>query len=119
MIISFGWTSEAFCAGKKTVTRRDWPDSHARKFKVGAIVTAWSKQPCYRGARIIGKIEIVSIERESLRKLLTDSDYGREELVREGSLRDTVEEFVSLFDNRKHGNPYRVEFRVVELTGDK
>lgn len=45
MIISFGWTTPALVAGHKTVTRRDWKQQHAAKFKAGMIVDAWNTSP--------------------------------------------------------------------------
>lgn len=39
-IISFAWTSPALLAGAKTVTRRDWDDSYARRFSAGELVAA-------------------------------------------------------------------------------
>jgi hypothetical protein len=113
MIISFAWTTEALLNGKKTVTRRDWPDSHARKFRVGAIVTAYDKQPCW-GGRPVARIQIVSIRRESLNELYSTPSYARAELKREGDLWRDVEEFIALFSKAKYGDPYRVEFRLVE-----
>jgi uncharacterized protein YqfB (UPF0267 family) len=75
MIISFAKTTGALLAGKKTVTRRDWPDSHAAKFKPGAVAMAYDKQPMY-GGRPVARIEILKIERESLNELLADDRYG-------------------------------------------
>ena len=51
-IISFGWTTAALLAGVKTVTRRDWKDSWARRFKKGDICQAYDKDPRYGGKRI-------------------------------------------------------------------
>lgn len=45
MIISFGWTSPALLAGRKTVTRRDWNDDYADRFYEGQIVDAWNTSP--------------------------------------------------------------------------
>ncbi len=39
MHISFGWTSPAVKARRKAKTRRDWKDSHAKKFKPGDLFT--------------------------------------------------------------------------------
>lgn len=45
MIISFAKTTGALLAGEKTVTRRDWSDKHAAKFKAGMLVDAWNYGP--------------------------------------------------------------------------
>ncbi len=57
MIISFAWTTDAVTAGIKTVTRRDWQDKTAAKFKAGDIADAYNKLP-RAGGRLIGKIRI-------------------------------------------------------------
>ena len=51
MIISFAKTTGALLAGKKTVTRRDWPESHAKKYKAGDVAIAYDKQPCLAAVR--------------------------------------------------------------------
>ena len=45
MIISFGWTTPALLAGAKTMTRREWRNSHAAKFKAGMLIDAWNTSP--------------------------------------------------------------------------
>lgn len=45
MIISFGETTPALLAGRKTVTRRNWSPSHAAKFSAGMLVDAWNTSP--------------------------------------------------------------------------
>lgn len=75
-IISFGWTAPALIAGKKTVTRRDWKDSHAAKFKAGEIVQAYDKAP-YAGGKLIGYVEIVSVTKEPMLNM-PESDYYKE-----------------------------------------
>src|SRR5262249_47229979 len=113
MIISFAWTTDALLDGRKTVTRRDWPDSHAIKFPVGHVAIAYNKQPMFGGVPV-ARIRIVSVRREPLAKLLEDSRYGSAELAREGDLWADVHEFVALFGKLKWGDPYRVEFRLLE-----
>ena len=117
MIISFAWTTPVLLEGKKTVTRRDWPDSHAAKFKPGSVAIAYDKQPMY-GGRPVARIKILKIGRESLSALLADERYGRDELVREGGLWRNVDEFLALFSNARYGDPYRVEFRILERLSD-
>lgn len=43
--ISFSWTTPALVNGEKTVTRRDWKDSHASRFSQGDIVKAYDRRP--------------------------------------------------------------------------
>jgi hypothetical protein len=57
-IISFGWTTEPFLAGEKTVTRRDWKESYAKCFKQNELLSAYDKDPRYGGKRI-GVIKLV------------------------------------------------------------
>jgi hypothetical protein len=76
VIISFSWTPQALLDRKKTVTRRDWPDFHAKKFRVGAVVTAYDKQPCW-GGRPVARIQIVSVRRESLNELYSSPRKSR------------------------------------------
>lgn len=51
-IISFSWTTPALLAHRKTVTRRNWADSHAAGFKEGELVQAWDKSPRAGGKRV-------------------------------------------------------------------
>ena len=37
-IISFAWTTDALLQCKKTVTRRDWDDKYASRFKLARSV---------------------------------------------------------------------------------
>lgn len=63
MILTFRWTTEALLAGKKTVTRREWTDRHAAKFREGMIVDAWDKNPRNHGRRV-ARILVKSVTRE-------------------------------------------------------
>ncbi len=59
MIISFAWTTAALLVDppRKSVTRRDWQESHAMKFKKGTIVQAYDKNPRAHG-RQFGVLEV-------------------------------------------------------------
>jgi len=57
VIISFSWTTPALLAGRKSVTRRNWVDHHAKKYKEGDIVDAWDKLP-RAGGKPVAKIRI-------------------------------------------------------------
>ena len=50
--ISFAWTTPALLAGRKTVTRRDWNPSYARRFTAGTEVTAYDRLPRNGGTPI-------------------------------------------------------------------
>ena len=77
LIISYGWTSAAFKAGRKTVTRRDWKPTHAAKFKKGTLAAAWDKDPRYGGQKI-GIVRILEdVEYEAMADM-PDSDYEAE-----------------------------------------
>lgn len=77
MIISFSWTTPALLAGAKTVTRRQWKDSHAAKFKKGDQVDAYDRLP-----RVGGKpVGTIRIQRDPYREpicLMPDTDYFNE-----------------------------------------
>ena len=47
--IAFAWTTPALVTGNKTCTRRDWKETHARRFRVGDLVAAYDRQPRHGG----------------------------------------------------------------------
>ena len=109
MIISFAWTAEALLAGKKTVTRRCWKDSHAAKFKPGALHDAYDKIPI-AGGKKIARVRIVSVMREPL-DFFRNADYAARELALEGGLWESADQFVKLFPPTC-SRPWRVEFKL-------
>lgn len=58
-IISFGWTTPALLAGQKTVTRRQWKDSYARRFVAGQQCQAWDKLPRTGQGKAVGVIQLI------------------------------------------------------------
>ena len=78
MIISFARTTPALLNGCKTVTRRDWKDVHAAKFKEGDLVDAYDKSPRNGGH----KVATIRIIREPYQQHILDMSY--EHFVREG-----------------------------------
>ena len=76
MIISFAYTTPALLEGQKTVTRRDWKDEHAAKFRPGVLVDAYDRTPRRRG-RKVATIRILSVTREP-DAAMPDSDYEAE-----------------------------------------
>jgi uncharacterized protein YqfB (UPF0267 family) len=79
-IISFAWTTDALIAGEKTVTRRDWNDAYARRFKAGEIISAYDKNPRAGGK----KIAEIRLTRAPYRQWL--HDVTDEDEVKEGGL---------------------------------
>lgn len=77
MIISFDLTSPALVAGRKTRTRRDWAESHFKKFHIGDLVQAWDHSPRTRNAKRIGTIRITGLKRENI-ALMPDEDFEKE-----------------------------------------
>lgn len=75
-IISFARTTPALIARQKTVTRREWTDAHAARFKVGELVQAWSASPHRRGHRI-GIIRITALNKEPTRQI-PETDWEAE-----------------------------------------
>jgi len=76
MIISFAWTTDAFKAGRKNVTRRTWTPAYAKKIKPRQICKAYDKQPRF-GGKQIGIIKILSKTWEDILTML-DEDYENE-----------------------------------------
>ena len=59
-IISFGKTTPALLAGRKTVTRREWAAKHAASFSAGELVQAWNQSPRVKGSRRVGTIRLTA-----------------------------------------------------------
>ena len=76
MIVSFAWTTPAFLAERKSVTRRQWDDAYAMRFKPGSIHQAYDKSP-RNGGKQIGQIRIRSVAKEPISRM-SDSDYEAE-----------------------------------------
>ncbi len=107
-IISFAWTTQAFLAGTKTVTRRMWKECNV---KPGDLMQAWDKSPRAKGKRV-GTIKILKVDREPLHDFL---QHGEEELKREGGLWKTDGEFIAEFlranpDMLATDSVWRIEF---------
>lgn len=62
-IISFNWTTLAVQAEVKTCSRRDWDSRHARQFRAGELVQAYSAAP-HRGGEKVKVIRLTDIYRE-------------------------------------------------------
>jgi hypothetical protein len=77
--ISFSSLTPALLAGFKTVTRRQWPAQHARKYHKGQLVKAYSKQPSY-GGEWVGQVVLAE---EPYYEHISEADFD-EMYVREG-----------------------------------
>lgn len=98
--ISFMLTTKQFIAGTKTVTRRNgWTF-----LKAGDVLCAVEKsQGLGKGGKIkrLGRIRVIDVRREPLRKMTDYPDYGRIECMREGfpppHAKSNPAEFVAFF----------------------
>jgi len=115
-IVSFAWTTEALLAGLKTVTRRFWKDSHARRFHKGDLVQAWNKSPwCTRWEgprpRKVATIHLTADPFKQSLYLITDEDERKE-----GGLWGSAKAFREMMLAQGKGHvPYVVEFGLVSL----
>jgi hypothetical protein len=121
MHISYGWTSPAVKARRKTMTRRDWKDSHAKKFKPGDLFKMYDKDPRYKG-KCFGVGRIVSLHKEPIADM-PDSDYEAEgfaylfqnlHLVPKSMPIDVSPEGFNAWRNNG-ATYYTVEFEIMEL----
>ncbi len=98
VIVSFAWTTGALLSGGKTCTRRSWSDGHHERwvnaYRQGRLLhDAWDKLP-FAGGRKVGKIRLTA---RPCRERLGDMPEG--DLVAEGGLWESLDEFIALFDN--------------------
>lgn len=75
--ISFSWTTDAFRAGAKTVTRRDWKGDYAGALRAGDRLLALSKDR-RAGGRPVGQIELTADPAYRPMATMPDSDYEAE-----------------------------------------
>lgn len=68
MVLSFAWTTYALLSGKKTVTRRDWNDNYAKRFREGMLVDAYDKSPRFGGK----KIAVIRLTKTPYKQKLAD-----------------------------------------------
>ena len=94
-ILSFSMTKKEFLSRKKTVTRRSWSDHHfkmwVRMWEQNALVhDAWDNIP-RAGGRKIGRFRLTACPyKERL------GSMPKPDLVAEGAMCDTIEEFCEL-----------------------
>ena len=77
MIVSFAWTTDAFMADRKSRTRREWNECHARQVIPGkTLIQAYDKIPI-AGGKQIGLAITVVIKYEDV-SLMPEEDYEKE-----------------------------------------
>jgi hypothetical protein len=115
--ISFAWTTEAFLAGHKTVTRRQ--GAKWILLKKGDLLMAIEKgQGLKRGEKVrrLDVIEVVSAIRVGV------SSINYEDLFREGGSWKSTEEFVEMYCRGNRCEPghlcTRIEFRRLGVPDD-
>jgi len=94
-ILSFAITKEAFLSGKKTVTRRDWSDTHfkmwIRLWESNRLIhDAWDNSP-RAGGKKIGRLRLTQKPYKEKLAEMPPSD-----LKEEGVLCSSLEEFCSI-----------------------
>lgn len=72
--ISFTWTTAAFRALCKDVTRREWEDDYGARFWKGQVVTALDRTRRY-GGKEIGKIRLLEKPYKEPEGKMPDRDY--------------------------------------------
>ena len=95
--ISFSLTTKEFLSGQKTVTRRRWRSGHLkmrqRLWDMGRLEhDAWDKLP-YAGGKKVGRFKMTC--RPYLERL---ADMPESDLVAEGGMVETLEEFYRLIN---------------------
>jgi hypothetical protein len=97
MILSFALTTQEFLSGKKTATRRNWKPRTLRAWQKawddGRLEHKAADKVLYRGGKIIGHFVLTARPELSPLSAMTQSD-----LLEEGGMCQTVEEFCLLVD---------------------
>ncbi|MFH1486621.1 MAG: hypothetical protein ABIH46_11165 [Chloroflexota bacterium] len=76
-IVSFSWTTPALVALRKSCTRRDWPDSYARRFHAGQRVQAYDKSARH-GGQAVAIIQLTMDPYKERTSEMPDQDYELE-----------------------------------------
>lgn len=77
-IISFGKTTPALLAGRKTVTRRTWAPRHAAMFYAGLRCPAWNQTPRVKGSKQIGWVTLTEHPLRERASAIPDEDWEGE-----------------------------------------
>lgn len=75
--ISMAWTTAAFKARRKSVTRREWDDNYAKSFKAGEILTVYDRQARFGGKKI-GTMRLTQKPYKESEASMPDEDYEAE-----------------------------------------
>lgn len=101
MEVSMGYVAPAFCAMRKTVTRRDWKsENYVRMFREGKLCTALSAQRKF-GGKPIGEFQI------------TEEPY-REEM----GVHDTEDKIAALYEAEGFAFMDNAEFVLVDMLAE-
>ena len=97
--ISFALTKDEFLSGRKTVTRRDWPERYRKQwrkwYRDGKVDhTAWDKVP-FAGGKRIGTFRLTC--EPYLQRL---SAMPLSDLEAEGGMVNTIDEFCKLIGKK-------------------
>ena len=116
MIISFGWTRDFLPPkGSKDTTRRMWSDrtfkTYCQAWDDGRLIhDAVSKQLCF-GGEYIGRIKLIE---KPFKQAISKMD--RDELIREGGMVETVDEFINkYFGGDRNLEPVVIRFKFTPL----
>lgn len=113
MWISFAWTTKAFLAGLKTVTRRFWNPEYAEQFwksccENNGLSIACDKNPRW-GGKQIGRIKVIKKPYLQKLKFVTDEDE-----IKEGHLWGDARAFIEMMGGPEN-EPWVVEFEPIPL----
>lgn len=113
--ISFALTKDEFLSGRKTVTRRKWKESHYKMWQKlwddGKIIhDAWDKVP-FAGGKKIGKFKLAC---RPYHEYL--GDMPEADLLAEGGMCETVEDFCALIDSSPLEQVVVIRFEKVSAT---
>ncbi len=118
MILSFAYTTGAYLAGVKTVTRRRWKPAQLLRWQRAwdegrRVHDAWSQLPFVEGARRIGCFRLTC--RPYLERL---GDMPQSDLAAEGGLWESKAEFIELFGGDLDLEVAVVRFEPLEVDND-
>ena len=71
------WTTAAFKARHKSVTRRNWDDGYAKSFQAGDVLAVYDKQARFGGKKI-GTMCLTQKPYKESEALMPDEDYEAE-----------------------------------------
>jgi hypothetical protein len=115
-IISFALTVPALLAGRKSRTRREWPDRYASMFKAGDHCQAFDRSPRF-GGKQIAIIEIIEIKKQHLSEMNAE-DYEKEgfKYFEDNGLKIWNKEATQAFNDWREDDQevYVIDFKVLK-----